>query len=103
LEGDLLETRSTQRLFPSIRGLQDLLRDASGGLLPGCVLEIVEPLDELGTAIRHPLIHDVAVDDAKLLPDSHLDIVPQPDGRTRGQIWHFSHGFSPFVSLVSLW
>src|SRR6266849_8517756 len=71
----------------SIRATGPDLRTASGaGLFPGCVLEIVEPLEQLGTAIRQALVHDVAVDNAQLLPDSHLDIGPQPNGRTRVQI-----------------
>src|SRR5882672_10503762 len=85
----------------SIRATGPDLRTASGaGLFPGCVLEIVEPLEQLGTAIRQALVHDVAVDNAQLLPDSHLDIGPQPNGRTRVQIRHFSHGFLP-VSFLS--
>src|SRR6266446_1532281 len=92
------------RVFPkmtwgpdgSIRVTGPDLRTASGaGLFPGCVLEIPEPLEQLGTAIRHSLVHDVAVDNAQLLPDSRLDIGPQPDGRTRVQIWHFSQCFLP--------
>src|SRR5713101_8864673 len=69
-------------------------------VFPGSVLQIVELLENLGTAIRHSLVHDVAVDNTQLLPDSHLDIGPQPNGRTRVQIRHFSHGFLPVLPLL---
>jgi len=58
----------------------------SAGLFPGSVLQIVEPLENLSTAIWHALVHDVAVNNTQLLPDSHLDVGPQLNGRTCIQI-----------------
>jgi hypothetical protein len=63
------------------------------GLFPGSILGIVEPLEKLNTVIGHSLIHDIAIDHTKLLPDSHLDIGSQLNWRTGIQIEHFPHGF----------
>ena len=66
-------------------------------LFSGFVRYVIKPLKDLDTAIRHTLLHHVAVHHAKLPPDSHLDIGPQPNCRTGIHIQQVPHGILPTI------
>src|SRR5262249_27982196 len=58
-------------------------------LLPDRLIQGIESPEKLRIAIRHTLIHDVAVHHPQLLPHSHFDLRAEPGLRTSLPVWNF--------------